>query len=60
MIQAVLPVEFIMRRVWWHKELCHLIKQKHGMHEYYHKTQLHNNTLPLILSQTKQSESDTH
>ena len=36
MIQTVLPVEFIVRRVWGHKELCHLIKQKHGMHEYYH------------------------
>ena len=58
-IQAVSPMEFIVR-IRRLKALCHLIKQKHGMHKYSYKNQLHNNTLLYIHSHTKQSETDTH
>ena len=45
-------MEFIIR-VQRLKALCHLIKQKHGMHKYSHKNQSHNNTLLHILIQSK-------
>ena len=46
MIQAVLLTEFIVR-VWRHKELCHLIKQRHGMHKYSHKNLFHDNCITI-------------
>ena len=44
MIDAVLLMEFIVC-IWLLRVLCHLIKQKHGMHKYSHKNRLYNNTL---------------
>ena len=52
-------MEFIVR-VRRLKALCHLIKEKLGMHKYSNKIQWHNNTLLHILSHTNQSETDTH